>query len=141
MFDEKGWIKLHQFQGTEGTISGIFEINNIFYVVNIRGISTLNNEFYKYQSNELYDWCATCRVGNSILVVGKKYGGDDVKFSLFNPINKQWSGTNIEIKRKLFNIVYYFNKVRITGGYERVEHSRIVRSSYKKSQFSTNKNE
>ena len=67
----------------------MFQINNIFHVVGDKGISTLNNEVYKFPSKKEYNLRATCRVGNNILVVckGKRYK-DDVESRLLNPINK-----------------------------------------------------
>ena len=93
----------------------MFEINNVFYIVGRKGISTLNNEFYKFPSNKEYNWCYTCRVGNNILV----YYDDHVENSLFNPINKQWSDANIKINRMSFPVVYYLNKIWIIGGQQR----------------------
>ena len=98
----------------------MFEINNVFYVVGNKGISTLHNEFHKFPSNKEYDWCATCRVGNEILVVCKEYDDedddDDVEIVLFNPINKQWSDANIKVKGEHYAVVYYLNKVWLIGG-------------------------
>ena len=116
--DEKRWIKLNTFPESVGKISGMCEINNVFYVVGHRGISTLKNEVYEIQTNKACNWCATCRVGNNILVICKDYY-DDVEISLFNPINKQWRGANINTKRLYFAVVYYRNKVWIVGGCER----------------------
>ena len=113
LLDEKRWIKLNKFPQTVGWIRGMFEINNVFYVVGEKGISTLNNDFVKFPTNKEYNWCATCRVGNSILVV-RYYDGVDGESKLFNPINKQWS--DIRIKRRDFDVVYYLNKVYIVGG-------------------------
>ena len=118
MLDEKKWVELNKFPEPVILIRGMFEINNVLYIVGYNGISKLNNEIYKFRSNKLYDWCATCRVGNNIIVVCENYNGD-VESSLFNPINKQWSDANIEIKRDLFTVVYYLNKVWIIGGCER----------------------
>ena len=117
-FDEKRWIKLNQFPKSVGSVRGIFEIKNTYYVVGVKGISTLKNEFYKFPSNNKYNCCATCRVGNNILVVCIDYDDNDLKSSLFNPINKEWSDANITIKRNSFTAAYYFNKVWIIGGSE-----------------------
>ena len=120
LLDEKRWVKLNKFPESVGRINNIFEIKNTCYVVGSKGISTLNNEFYKFPSNKEYYWCITpCLVENNILVVSKEnYYDDDVANSLFNPINKQWSDANIKINRKQFTLVYYLNKVWIIGGYE-----------------------
>ena len=89
----------------------MFEIDNVFWVVDDRGISTLNNQAYEFPSNKKYQWCTTCRVGKSILVVSKEHcdDDDDGEISLFNPINKQWSNAKIKIKREEFAVVYYLN--------------------------------
>ena len=113
LLGEKAWIKLNKFPQSVGSILEIFEINNIFYLVGTKGISTLNNEIYTFPSNKKYDFCATCRVGNNILVVSKE------KYGLLNTINNQWSDANIKIKRKSFAIVYYLNKVWMIGGRQR----------------------
>ena len=119
MLDKKIWIKLKKFTETVSYIRGILQINNVFYVVDEKGISTLNNEVYKFQSNKEYYWCATCRVGNNILVVrNENYGDDDVESRLFNPINYHWSDVDIRTKRKYFAVVYYLNKVYIVGGWD-----------------------
>ena len=119
LLDEKRWIKLNQLPESVVIIYNTFEINNTCYVVGTEGISTLNNEFHKYPSNKVYYWCATCQVGNNILVVCYNLCDDDVESSLFNPINKQWSDANIKVKRTSFAVVYYLNKVWIIGGYKR----------------------
>ena len=125
LFDEKRWIKLNKFPESVGRISGIFETSNTCYVVGTKGISTLNNEFYKFPSNKIYDWCATCRVGSNILVFcNEMYGNVDGESKLFNTINKRWSDANINIKRKSFAVVYYVKKVWIIGGYERVDDGK-----------------
>ena len=93
----------------------MFETYNVFYVVDDKGISTLNNEVYKFPTNKEYYRCATCRVGNNILVIGS-YGNSYAESSIFNAINKQWSVANIKIKRELFAVVHYLNKVWIIGG-------------------------
>ena len=118
LLDEKRWVKLNKFPQSVGSIFEIVEINNIFYVIGSKGISTLNNEFHKFPSNKEYAWCATCQVGNNILVISKDYD-DDVESSLFNPINKQWSDANIKTKKETYAVVYYLNKVWLIGGRER----------------------
>ena len=132
MLDEKRWIKLIKYPhsvGWEGA-SGIFEINNICYVVGTKGILTLNNdftclnEFYKFPSDKEYAnaCCATCQVGNEIFVAYyEKYVNDDAEIKLFDTINKQWIDAKIKTKRKLFAVAYYLNKVWIIGGYERLD--------------------
>ena len=115
MLDEKRWVKLNNFPHSVGDVRGIFEINKTCYVVGNKGISTLNNEFYKYPSNKHYYWCATCRVGDKILTVRQdECGAGESK--VFDPVDKQWSDANIETKRRNFALVYYLNLVWIIGG-------------------------
>ena len=117
LLDEKRWTKLNKFPEAITYIRGILEIINVFYVIGNKEISTLNNEVYKFPSNKDYDWCATYPVGNNIFVVCKEnWYDDDVESSIFNPINKQWSGIDIRIKERYFAVVYYLNKIFIVGG-------------------------
>ena len=76
LLEEKIWIKLSNFPQSVGWRYGIFEINNTYYVVGNDGITTPNNVFHKFPSNKEYRWCATCRVGNNILIVCKEDGGE-----------------------------------------------------------------
>ena len=120
MLDEKIWIKLNKFPQSVGDIHEIVEINNVFYVIGSEGISTLNNDIYKFPSNKYYDVCETCLVGNNILVVcnEKWYDyNDDVESRLFNPINKQYSNVDIRTDRRYFGFVYYLNNIFIVGGW------------------------
>ena len=106
MLDEKRWIELNKFPQSVSYIRGIFEITDVFYVIGRGGISTLNNEVYKFPSNKYYDLCETCRVGNKILVVCKtNWYDDDVEIRLFDSINKQWSDIDIRTKRRHFAVV------------------------------------
>ena len=50
LLDEKRWIKLNQFPKAVGRTYKTFEKNNTFYVVGIKGISTLKKEVYKFPS-------------------------------------------------------------------------------------------
>jgi len=115
LLDEKKWAEINKFPKSVGNICGIYEINNVIYVVDDQGISTLNNEFYKFPSK--YYWCTSCRVGNNILV-GDMWNSE-VESKLFDPINKQWSGVSISAKIEEFCPVHYLNKVWIFGGWER----------------------
>ena len=116
LLDENRWIKLNKFPKSVSYICGILEINDDFYVIGSKGISTLNNEVYKFPSNKQYGCCATCRLGNNIFLVCKKNYYDDVESRLFNPITNQWSDVNIETERYYFPVVYYLSKVYIVGG-------------------------
>ena len=112
LLDEKKWVKINKFPGYIPNVFGIHEINNVFYVVGQQGISTLNNEFYKFPS---YKCCRiSCQVGNNILFVS-----DNSESKLFNTISKQWSNVNIETKRTCFGVAHYLNQVWIVGGSER----------------------
>ena len=118
MLDEKRWIELNKFPEAISFIRGILEINNVCYVIGNKGISTLNNEVYKFPSNKSYGLCATCRVGDNILVVRRNFFYNHVKSKLFNTINKQLTDVDIIIKREGFAVVYYLNKVFIVGGWD-----------------------
>ena len=97
----------------------MFEISDVFYVIGTKGISTLNNEVYKFPSNKEYDWCETYRVGNNILVVCKENYYADVESRLFNQITNQWTDVDIRTKRRTnFAVVYYLNKIFIVGGWD-----------------------
>jgi len=120
LLEEKKWVQIKKFPESVGRIRSIHEINNAFYVVGKKGISTLNNEFYKFPSNKDYNWRTSCQVGNNILVIRKNYGDDEkVVSKFFNTVNKQWSDVNIETKRIGFDVVHYLNKIWIVGGEER----------------------
>ena len=118
MLDDKKWVKINKFPDSVGKIYGIYEINNVFYVVGEEGILTLNNEFYKFPSYKNYYWYTSCLVGNNILLIREKYDRD-LESKLFNTINKQWSNENIKTRRREFDVVNYLNKVWIVGGEER----------------------
>ena len=47
LLDEKRWSKLNKFPNSVDFICEMFEIKNVFYVIGSKGISTINNEFYK----------------------------------------------------------------------------------------------
>ena len=120
MLDEKKWVEINKFPESVGSIHGIFEVKNVFYVAGIKGISTFNNEFYKFPSDivpvhKYFNRCRSCRVENNILVVRQIYRSDVVS-KLFNPISKQWSDVKIKTTRNLFDVVHYLNKVWIVGG-------------------------
>ena len=109
-------------------VYGIFEIDNVCYVVNEDGISTVNQimtifepnyAVHKFPSNEGYDWCATCRVDSKILVICKDLFDDDVESKLFDPINLQWIDVDIKVKRKHFAVVEYLGAIWIVGGERR----------------------
>ena len=104
--------KLGNFQPLDQTL-GIFEINNIFYAVGRYGITTIppDNKFYKFPLNKRNGWCETCKYEDQILFID-----DEGRGNLFNPINKQWSDTNVKTERLNFAVVYYLNKVYIVGG-------------------------
>jgi len=121
LLDEKKWAEINKFPKL-GFINGIYEINNVFYVVEDQGISTLNNEFHKFPLNKNISSCWSCRVGNNILVVGSIWNSDR-ESKLFDPINKQWSGVSISTKRYNFVVVHYLNKVWIVGGRERANEA------------------
>ena len=110
---------MNEFPHSVSYIRGILEINNDFYAVGTKGISTLNNKVYKFPSSKVYEWCETCRVGNNIFVacIDKEVYYDRCESKLFNPINDQWSDVDIRIKIKAFAVVYYLNKIFIVGGW------------------------
>ena len=71
--DNKTWKKLgsikSQTYGMFKQTYGIFEINNICYVVDTYGITTIppDNKFYKYPSNKQNGLCETCKFEDQIL--------------------------------------------------------------------------
>ena len=95
--DNKTWKKLgsikSQTYGMFKQTYGIFEINNICYVVDTYGITTIppDNKFYKYPSNKQNGLYETCKFEDQIL-----FFNDEGKGNLFNSINTRWSGTNIK---------------------------------------------
>ena len=118
MLDDKKWEEINKFPDSVGYITGLHEINNVFYVVGVKGISTLNYEFHEFPPIS-YNCCYTsCRVGNNILVIGEVFH-NNVESRQFNLTSKQWSDVNIETKRESFVVVNYLNKVWIVGGEER----------------------
>ena len=126
LLDDKKWSKINKsknwvkkFPGSLGmAICGMYEIDNIFYVASSKGISTLNNEFYKFPSNNEHWWSTSCRVGNNILVI-QCNRSDEIESKCFDLTSKQWSAGNIETKRIKFAAVEHFNQVWIVGGEER----------------------
>ena len=123
MLDDKKWVKLNNFTESVGDIGGIYEINNVCYVVGGNGISTLNNNFYKFPSNEDHFRLTSCRVGNNILVIREFHG---VEGKLFNPTSKQWSDVNIETRRTCFSVAHYNNKVWIVGGSDNFKTTNTI---------------
>ena len=106
---------MNKFPNSVDFVCEMFEIKNVFYVVGTKGVSTLNNEVYKFSSNKEYGWCETCRVGNNILFI-RKERNCDWEIRLFNPINCKWCDIDIGTKRLNFAVVYYSNKIFIVGG-------------------------
>ena len=113
MLDDKKWVELNSFPGSIFQIDGVFEINNVLYVVSYEGVSTLNNDFYKYPS-VMFHCFSSCKVENNILLIGSY----KQKSKLFNTTNKQWSDVDVKTNRKDYDVVYYLNQFWIVGGRE-----------------------
>ena len=111
--NENKWIEFKKIPESVGKC-GIFEINNVCYVVANVGISTINKDFYKFPSDKCVWFSTSCRVGNNILVI--RTNVNYIESKLFNTISKRWSDVNIETKRDSFDVVHYLNKVWIVGG-------------------------
>ena len=121
LLDDKKWVKIinnnrfKRFPESVGEICGIHEIDNVFYVVGNKGILTLNNELYKFPSNEDHWWSTSLRVEKNILVIQSNHG-DHIESKLFDTTSKQWSDINIRAIGIKFSVVEYLNQVWIVGG-------------------------
>ena len=125
LLDDKNWVKINKFPDSVGDIYGVFEIDNVFYVVGDKGIATLNKEFYKLPSNMIYHWYTSCQVENNVLLIRINYHANaDCK--LFNTVSKQWSDVNIHTARDHFDVVHYLNEFWIVGGRERDDDYKIT---------------
>ena len=114
LLDCEKWVKLNKFPKSIDKICGVFEINDVFYVVSNKGILALNN-FFKFPSNKHYAWCTSCQIGNNILLICMNLC-EYVESKLFDPVNKQWSDVSIKTERKGFDAVEFLNQIWIVGG-------------------------
>ena len=73
LIDDKKWVRINKYPQLVGDIRGIYEINDKVYVIDMKGISTLDNEFYKLPSVEKYYFRTSCLAGNNILVYRDVY--------------------------------------------------------------------
>ena len=124
LLEHKKWIKIEKLSQPVGNVCGVHEINNTFYVVGRKGISTLNNEVYEYSSNKQCIWCTSCRVKNNILVLCN-FGFALVNCSaskVFDTRNKKFTDSTIKTGRKFFAAVHFQDKVWIVGGWGRGEN-------------------
>ena len=116
MLDSKTWVKLNSFPKSLNEICGLFEINDVFYVVGSNGIETLNGELYKYPTYDNFSWCNSYQYEQDILVVRKNYYDGYHESKLFNTTTKKWSECNIVKKRAYFSAIYYLKQFWVVGG-------------------------
>ena len=130
LLDEKKWVKIKKFSESVGIIFGIHEINNVFYVIGAKGISTLNNEFYEFPPDNCYSWRQSYKIGNNILIFRTQQTLDlkFFDFMLFDSVNKQLIDVDIKVKRIFFDVVYYLNQLWIIGGSKPVEAGKKTSS-------------
>ena len=122
MLDEKKWVEVNDFSDelktSTGEITGIYEIDNISYLIGPYGISTLNNEVYKFPKDNYYEVKTSCRIGNNLLVVrGYFEEGDSIlEFKLLDTKSKQVSDLLVETDRNSFAAVEFLNHLWIISG-------------------------
>ena len=120
LLDDRKWVKINKFPQSVGDICDIYEINNRVYVVDTKGISTLDNEFYKLPSGREYSLCFSCLAGDDLLVFRECYEKPFCK--LLDTKNKKISDfsfqTIMQQETKVFAVVYYLNQFWIIGGKE-----------------------
>ena len=121
LLDEKKWVQINKFPKSVGKIFGVFEINDVFYVVGRKGISTLNNEFYEFPTDIFYSWSQSYQIGNNILIFRTLHDLKFLEFKLFDSVIKQLIDVDIKVKRIFFDVVYYLNQLWIIGGSKPVE--------------------
>ena len=120
LIDDKKWVRINNYPQLVGEIFGIYEINNKVYVVDKKGISTLDNEFYKLPLDLRNIFCATCQAKNNILVYRDTYSDPFCK--LLDTKNKKVVDFSFQTTRKpensYFAVVHYLNQFWIIGGIE-----------------------
>ena len=126
LLDDKKWVRINKYPQLVGDICGIYEINNKIYVVDKKGISTLDNEFYKLHqsytnSDEVYGFCASCQTGNNILVYQNYSDYPAFECKMLDLKNQEVVDCNLKRSNNYstyFAIVHYFNQFWIIGGME-----------------------
>ena len=121
LLDDKMWVRINNYPQLVGKICGIHEINNKVYVVDKKGISTLDNDFYKLPSNTRYGFCTSCLAGDKILVYRNNYDDPDFECKILDLKNKEVVDCNLirgNNYSTCFAIVHYFNQFWIIGGKE-----------------------
>ena len=120
LLDDKKWVRINKYPQLVGDICGIYEINNKVYVVDAKGISTLDNEFYKLPMGYDYCLCFSCLAGDNILVSLKFH--EEPFCKLLDTKNKTVVDFNFQIirqqKTSYFAVAYYSNQFWIIGGRE-----------------------
>ena len=99
---KKKWLKINDFSDSKHKI-----LDDEIY-----GISTLNNELYKFSADGYYEYKTSCRIGNNILVVRKnseRFSGF-LELKLLDTKSKQVSDLLIETSRRYFAIVEFLIK-------------------------------
>ena len=124
MLDKKKWDEINDISDKlntlKGEITGIYEIKNEFYLVGPYGISTSNNEEYKFPFNRDYHYevITSCRIGNNLLVV-REYSEESffaLDFKLLDTKSKQVSDLIVETNRTDFAAVEFLNHLWIISG-------------------------
>ena len=121
LLDDKKWARINNYPQLVGDICGIHEINNKVYVVDKKGISTLDNDFYKLPSDKRYDFCTSCQAGNNILVYRNHYDDPGFECKMLDIKNKEVVHCNLKSSNNYitrFALVNYFNQFWIIGGME-----------------------
>ena len=119
---EKKWVEIKNFacdirKNLLKSIEGICEINNVLYLVSAYGISTLNNELYKFSSSSYLGYIASCQVENNILVILEDFDVSDfLEYKLLDTKNGKISEGDIETGRRHFAVAHYLDQLWIVGG-------------------------
>ena len=125
------WVEISDFfdkpKILDGEITGIYEVENVFYVVGPYGISTLNNEQYLFPHDDYvnYEYFTSCVIGNNILIVRHVCfeSKGTLEFKLLDTKSKQVSDLLIETSRYGFAVVEFLNQVWIVGGHKGILQS------------------
>ena len=121
LLDDKKWVKFNKLPSSVGKIWKIHQIDNEFYTIGNKGISTFNDEFYEFSkiNKKYYWWHTSCVVGTDMLIFRKSFEKESFcngKAKLFDTNSKKFIDFNIKTKRAHFAVVCYLNKLWIIGG-------------------------
>ena len=99
-------------------IFGVFEIDNICYVVSSKGSSllTTDNKLYKFPSNKEFRRCTAFKLRNKIAVFGEEFFDND--FFVFSTIDKSWGDVEIRTERTDFAVTEYLKDIWLVGGHD-----------------------